>query len=48
MANVCGGRSAPTCCVFRFTLQGLKLISNRLLLAANETALIRAATSSKR
>jgi hypothetical protein len=24
--------------VFRFTLQGLKLDSNRLLLAANETA----------
>jgi hypothetical protein len=32
------GRSTPTCRVFRFTLQGLKLDSNRLLLAANETA----------
>jgi hypothetical protein len=32
------GRSAPTCRVFRFILQGLKLDSNRLLLAANETA----------
>jgi hypothetical protein len=32
------GRSAPTCRVFRFTLQGWKLDSNRLLLAANETA----------
>jgi hypothetical protein len=31
-------RSAPTCRVFRFTLQGLKLDSNCLLLAANETA----------
>jgi hypothetical protein len=33
----CVGRSAPTCHVFRFTLEGLKLDSNRLLLAANET-----------
>jgi hypothetical protein len=32
------GQSAPTCRVFRFSLQGLKLDSNRLLLAANETA----------
>jgi hypothetical protein len=32
------GRSAPTCHVFRFTLQGLKLDSNCLLLVANETA----------
>ena len=32
------GRSTLTCRVFRFTLQGLKLDSNRLLLAANETA----------
>ena len=32
------GRSILTCRVFRFTLQGLKLDSNRLLLAANETA----------
>jgi hypothetical protein len=32
------GRSALTCHVFRFTLQGLKLDSNRLLLIANETA----------
>jgi hypothetical protein len=31
------GQSAPTCRVFRFTLQGSKLDSNRLLLAANET-----------
>jgi hypothetical protein len=32
------GQSVLTCCVFRFTLQGLKLDLNRLLLAANETA----------
>jgi hypothetical protein len=32
------GQTAPACRVFRFTLQGLKLDSNRLLLAANETA----------
>jgi hypothetical protein len=32
------GRSAPTCCVFRFTWQGQKLDSNYLLLVANETA----------
>jgi hypothetical protein len=32
------GRSAPTCHVLRFTLQGLKLDSDRLLLVANETA----------
>jgi hypothetical protein len=32
------GRSALTCRVFRFTLQGLILDSNRLLLTANETA----------
>jgi hypothetical protein len=32
------GRSASPRRVFRFTLQGLKLDSNRLLLAANETA----------
>jgi hypothetical protein len=32
------GRSAITCHVFRFTLQGFELDSNRLLLAANETA----------
>jgi hypothetical protein len=32
------GQSAPTCHVFRFPLQGFKLGSNRLLLAANETA----------
>jgi hypothetical protein len=32
------GRSARTCRVFRFTLQGYKLDSNRLLLADNETA----------
>jgi hypothetical protein len=36
--DVCGGRSAPTCRVFMFTMQGLKLDSNRLLLAANETS----------
>jgi hypothetical protein len=32
------GRSASPRRVFRFTLKGLKLDSNRLLLAANETA----------
>jgi hypothetical protein len=32
------GRSASLHRVFRFTLQGLKLDLNRLLLAANETA----------
>jgi hypothetical protein len=32
------GRSTPTCCVFRFTLQDLKPNSNCLLLVANETA----------
>jgi hypothetical protein len=34
----CVGTECPPCHVFRFTLQGLKLDSNRLLLAANETA----------
>jgi hypothetical protein len=36
--DVCGDGVSPRCRVFRFTLQGLKLDSNRLLLAANETA----------
>jgi hypothetical protein len=31
------GRSAPTCCVFRFTLEDLKLDLNHLVLVANET-----------
>jgi hypothetical protein len=34
----CVGTECPTCRVFSFTLQGLKLDSNCLLLAANETA----------
>jgi hypothetical protein len=33
------GQSAPTCCVFMFTLHCFKLDSNSLLLVANETSL---------
>jgi hypothetical protein len=35
---MCVGMECPTCLVFRFTLQGLKLDLNCLLLAANKTA----------
>jgi hypothetical protein len=35
---MCVGMECPTCHVFRFTLQGLKLDLNHLLLAANKTA----------